>query len=266
MKINKTLVFYFYTFNGFEENTAIRMHLYYINKYSYVFDDAVFVIASDEMDEKLLNDTKIAILKNLHVNNVTFKCVENNEFCESAVLKNEILDKIEQLDGLVFFGHTKGITNFKKYPSEPIKAWIHSLWYYNLEHMFDVIDQLVYNSCNAFYGALLHDDTKRNMQDNFNTNKVWYCGTFYWINVGVLDRMLKERNNELDKRCSSRHMAEMFPGDICKRDRLKSYKNKYVETGTFNTYVSSIVDYADAFGDKEGFFKSFYEMQVALGF
>ena len=266
MGIKKTLVFYFYTFPQFFGNKAIRIHLYYINKYSHLFDDAVFVISSDKYDENLVKETKIAILENLHSRNATFKWVENDGLCESMAFKTEILDKLEQIDGLVFFGHTKGVTNFKKYPEESIKLWISGLWYYNLEHIDDVVDKLVYNSCNAFYGAFLHDDSKRNMQDNFNANKTWYCGTFYWINTVQLHNILKERNDPFDTKCGFRHFAEMFPGNICKRDRLKSYLGKYVETGTFNTYIGNLVDYTKNFGDVGEFSKEFCDMQKKLGF
>lgn len=263
MKLNKTLIFYFYTFPDFLENTAIKMHLYYLNKYSHIFDNAIFIISSKYFDENLLDETKISIIKNLHTNNVTFKTMIDDDFHESGMFKNEVIDKLDALDGLVFVGHTKGVTNFWGINDESIKLWISGLWYYNFEHFDSVVFDLVFNENKSMYGAFLHDCSNEKDSD-FNLNNCWYCGNFFWINVGKLKYDLGKKNDDMLTRCYSRFFYEKFPGEMYSIDKLGSFENRSAKPNQINAYLCNIDEVTYVYGDSENFRNQFYEMKNLL--
>jgi len=239
------------------------MHLWYLNKYSHIFDKAIFVISLKENDEELIIDTKINILKNLHVNDVEFKVIKDNDLHESGAFKTEVIDKLDSIDGLVFCAHTKGISNFGKYNEESIKLWISSLWYYNLEHVYDVVNELVYHERKALYGAYLLDDRIDKIV-KFNKNNCWYAGNFYWINAGKLKYDIDNINNSMLTRCYSKYFFEKFPGEVYNIEKLGSFENKSVRTSKFHTYFCKIEDVVNYFGDNEKFKEQFYFMKNEL--
>lgn len=211
--IKKRLVFYFYTFENFMDNRAIKIHLKCLKKYSNVFDNALFIISIDDVNNSpLIFETETELLK-LGFKDIRFKIHKNNGYCESQPFYEEIVRNLKYLDGLTFFGHTKGVTNYAKSDVniESIDAWLLGMYYLNLEFISEVEYRMTY-SVSRFFGAFLMDNTK-------STDVKWlYSGTFFWLNCQMI--YLDEITNkiEIPSYCHQRGFAESFSGMLYEWD------------------------------------------------
>ena len=152
--IKKRLIFYFHTFEGFLDNRAIQIHLRCLAYYCNVFDEALFIISVDDTkNDRLIYDTETALLK-CGFRNVQFKVHRNNPYCEAQPFFEEIVEKMNSLDGLTFFGHTKGEGNYnrKDANSEAVDAWILGLYYTNLSYLEEVENRLI-KDFSCLFGA-----------------------------------------------------------------------------------------------------------------
>lgn len=176
--MKKTLVFRFFVPSEYKENIAIRIHLECLRRYSHIFDSAIFSICFENNDMSRAAEVEKDIMDCGFVKDVRFVLEENSPFTESIAIKKYILDRLEELDGLVFFGHTKGVTNVRtfSYDVDSKLKWVYSLYFYNLEFIDDVERNLIYCTpyIATFYGAL------RTTMDE--CKHFHYPGTFYWIN------------------------------------------------------------------------------------
>ena len=203
----KKLVFHFYTFPNFKENEAIQIHLKCLKRYHTVFTEAVFVIAIDNInDHSLIRETQNAIL-DCGFETVNFIVKQNTHFREALTFYDEVVAKMEaNSDYYIFFGHTKGVTNFQRHPQshESLRQWIHALYFLSLnftaeaEHYLCSFDapffgSLVYLIQDApiaegekLYSRLL---LLNNMEDNYQG---FYSGTFFFINpAAIIARKIK---------------------------------------------------------------------------
>lgn len=206
----KKLVFHFYTFPNFKENEAIQIHLKCLKHYHSIFTDAVFVIAVDDInDHSLIRETQEALL-DCGFETVSFIVEQNTVFREAKTFYDEVVSKIETLDSLVFFGHTKGITNFKNFPGyhESIKQWIHGLYYLSLNFMGEATFYLL-DAEAPFFGGMLHLGKEEEPLG-------YYCGTFFWVNPNSI--VVRKTTNGTDYRpnLTGRVYAERYPMIISK--------------------------------------------------
>lgn len=176
--IKKTLVFRFFVPKEYKENIAIKMHFECLKRYSHIFDASIFSICFEDDDMSRAIEVEKDIMDCGFTKDVRFILEENHPLTESIAIKKYILDKLEDFDGLIFFGHTKGVTNVKTYSwdIESKLKWIYCLYFYCLEFMDDVITNLIYSYpyISTFYGPL------KSTTDDCKT--FYYPGTFYWIN------------------------------------------------------------------------------------
>ena len=218
--IKKRLVFYFYTFEDFLNNRAIKIHLKCLKHYAHVFDEALFIISVDEIDNsKLIFETESELLK-IGFKDVHFKVHKNNGYCEAQPFFEEIVSKLDNLDGLTFFGHTKGVTNYQKTDCclESIDAWLLGMYYLNLEFIDEMESSVCYN-INRCYGAFLTENKHSGGTD-------WlYAGTFYWLNCPSIYIDGQRGCVEIPKTFHQRGFAEDFPGLLYKLEELGSHGN-----------------------------------------
>ena len=254
--MKKNLVYYFYASKDFANDLSIREHLYYINRYSNIFDKSLFTIAVDDLDDnETISKAMIAIKQNYFgdKNGLSFKIIQNDpKMREVVTFKNDLLDKLKDFDGIVLFGHTKGTTNFKTFKKEPIMNWIAAMWFYSCEHIDDVEQKL---SESILYGPTLHDDNNKHKL-NFNKYNCWYCGTFYWINP---KKFLERFGNE-EFKVKDRWFAEKLPGNLLKVEELRSYNDKKILAEKFNIYTGDWSKVIVSFGDSEKYFEVFNNM------
>lgn len=206
MVIGKKLVFHFYVTEDWATNEVNKAHFLCLEYYSHIFTDALVCICTDKENEHLVPSVRAKFASILKCGSVTLKTVENSLYCEAATLKAEVVDKAADIEGLVFFGHNKGISKMSAldgYNMDSLLVWICAMYFYNLEFLDEVEHELCADFVKTFYGAFL-------MYADFinNASHTWYSGTFYWVNCGRLIKWGKT------PKIFDREYAEWLPGQV----------------------------------------------------
>lgn len=207
--MKKKLVFYFYIKDNNIESEIYRLHLYCLRHYAHVFDEMLFVLSLDDTNDIDLIRKWENVLMGLHTKGtISFEIMKNNTFRETDAFKRHIADRLGE-DDLVFFGHGKGLTNMERYDKDNIMKWVVGMYFYNLNFMDEVENELIANKYMS-YGAFL---SKCGNDDHINKFRWFYCGTFMWINSKALYNFVKGNGIELPK-YSDRYYDEEFLGNI----------------------------------------------------
>jgi hypothetical protein len=220
--LTKRLLFHFYAFDGMENNRAVKIHLKCLEHYRHVFTEATFIIAVNDITNlDIIKRAEKLIIGAGYTKNVTFKVVENTPYREADTLYNEAIMNRNKIDGLMFFGHLKGITNYEKYDdraldlkkdTDSIDSWIFGLYYFNLEFM----DEVVYNMTSSLvskdahpapmYGAFL---VTLDGEVTQHCNAL-YFGSFYWINFQLLRHIAGDEIPPI----STKYYSEILPKEV----------------------------------------------------
>ena len=234
-KIKKRLVFYFYAFENYKDNYANKLHLNCLKHYANIFDEVIFVISVDDLENKeLILDVELEIIK-CGFKDIRFKLHKNNAYREVPTFYDEIVERLDKLDGITFFGHNKGTTNVQKADAviKSIEAWILGMYYLNLEFISEVEEQLC-SDVPRFYGAFLLDARKWDI-----LNVCYYVGTFYWVNgpkiaVDILTKYVEPLDTY-----HHRGFAECFPGLLyrnCGLEIFGSHEHRFYTEGRMDSY------------------------------
>lgn len=236
-KLDKlTMVFSFFLTEDFENERYNKIHGYFIDKYSNIFDEVRINILVDDVDNTdLVNKCKKWFVDKIHCYDVVFKVRQNTYVCESAVFMEEIASKMDELYGLYFFGHNKGISIYKMYPEyeENLDVWVTGLWYLNLHFLTEVKQLLLFNT-GIMYGAFPTDDTNA---PTFEESEIHYAGTFYWINP--LQYTLRIGKNL--PLLTQRGFAESLPKYLPPQHK-KSHNMWYVNNIDFYTQIKLMIN------------------------
>jgi len=209
--IKLRLVYYFWIpKNGFNE--MHELHFKCLEKYSNLFDESIFFIAVDDIDNKdmlnIVKDTEKRLFNCGFIKNVTFNVIYNNEmYREGKIFKEEIVDKFRERDGLTFFAHTKGVSTYN-INIESNKLWVAAMYYFNLNFINDVIFYLNGTTINS-YGFFRCFDT----EFKHIKNRWMYCGTFMWLNCPKIYNYIIS-NNIIIPELYDKGYAEDFLGNI----------------------------------------------------
>lgn len=254
--IKRHLVFHFYVPKEYKGNVAIRMHLECLKMYSSLFDSAVFSLCFEDDDKSLAIEVEKDIMDCGFVKDVRFIIEDNTLLTESVTFKNHVIDHLDELDGMVFFGHTKGVTNVKNenYNIENIKKWIFSLYFYSFEFIDEAEKILFYPQPwqATFFGPL------KTTYDGGNT--FHYPGTFFWLNPSMLYNDIRSGFVEIPK-LANRTYAEDMPfiykeSDTCHRVACHNGLSSH-HLGLYNVNFDSVIRF---FGDYEYFMIKYNEI------
>lgn len=205
----KRLVFHFYFNKDYKKSPIIKLHLKLLSYYSHIFDQATFVLVPyDVNDIDTIKSMERDIL-DCGFMNVTFKIQENTIYRESLTFKEEIIDKMKDLDGITFFGHSKGIGNEMsgKYDMNNITTWVIALYYLSLNFMDEVENNMVgfYKKCYGPLRFVCENPFRKILHD-------WhYSGTFMWLNCQAIDNL--KRIDEYPQ-LADRFYSEDFLGTV----------------------------------------------------
>lgn len=205
----KRLIFHFYLPDNWRELQSIKIHLNCLKEFAFVFNEAVFVLSMDNIADK----ESILEIEHLLVEsgyrNVEFKVRKRTYLYESETLYNEIVKKLDRLDGLTFFGHSKGV--FEEINGNgcgaSLKAWICGLYYLSMSFV-DEAEIKLYTKKAISFGSYLTKDMSINNKGHWA-----YCGAFFWINAQKLQNKLIVEDISL-RLPSDMFFAECFLGDI----------------------------------------------------
>lgn len=213
--IFKRLIFAFYCSNNEEDKIVRDLHLKMLEKYINMFDDVIFcfIINNDE-DFGLVKEVEKTIIR-FRNKDISFKIYENTNYREALVYYNEIFLKMEELNGVTFFAHSKGWGNL--HTKEELVAFISAAYFFSLEDLNNVHRF-------PFYGSL---KMKNNSPSN-NTpikNEWFYVGTFFWGNYQLVYRDHKNRFPAF----SNRWFDECFPGNLYSFEECGSFNDEYID-------------------------------------
>jgi hypothetical protein len=235
------MVFSFFINKGWENHRLNRFHINLLKRYIGGFDEVIFCIIIDDInDHETILSFETAII-NLGVKNIQFKIYENTNFRESLVYKKEIVDKMSKLDGCTFFGHNKGISYIEQ--TEDMYKWVAALYYFNLE-----VGLINYNmNGDCFYGGLKcynirledYDENAAGVLPKYNW---FYCGTFFWGKYQEIYYLLKNMGREIPP-MMSRWFDEMFPGNILESKWGTSYGNVGADSAIIYSNGENIDNY-----------------------
>lgn len=214
--MKKRLVFYFYVGDedSWDNNEAYRLHLACLNYYSSVFDEAMIVISTDISDKNVIGNIKKAIIENIRIPSITVKIAESTPLRESKTFYDEVVNS--DYEGIIFFGHSKGVTNIvnPSYNHDNIVDWILGLYFLSLNYSEEAERCLSFSTSelnSPFFGSF----TCVNRDGSFYLPSV-YSGTFFWINMRAIRNRFNIEGKELPK-MATRMSSEEFPG-LCYKE------------------------------------------------
>ena len=235
--MNLRLVYYYWIPNDGGSN-IMNIHHNCLKYYKDIFDEAIFIISIDDLNDK----EKLKNTQNLFLSfgfkNIKFKIRQNDPMLrESIVFKEEIMDKLDEYDGLTFFAHSKGNTShdLELFDFRYISNWITQMYFFCLNDINDVKKCLTDEDYYLTYGGMLMD------VPNTASNKYnwYYPGNFYWINGKRLAKYIKDNNIKMPDLLSwstiqtdeyiKRFYAEDVFGSLFTSERAASSLKKYYE-------------------------------------
>jgi hypothetical protein len=233
--INKILVFNFYLTENWGELITNKIHLECLKKYSNCFDGALFFVVVDDINNnKLITNFKKYIINSISIVNISFVNKENDILREARNFYDEIALKLGSIEGLLFFGHNKGITNYNspKYDNDCVEKWITSMYYGCLSNNDELVDCL-YNKRKLTYGTLLNkmeddifstDEYREKINFWMGKRKYHYMGTFFWMNCQSINSFLLN-NNKVIPPLTDRWYAENFFSNLFDIEHCASFNN-----------------------------------------
>lgn len=232
----KRLVFHFFVPENWKELKVVRLHLNCLKHYSFIFDEALFVISVDDVNNNaLITEFEHTLLDLGFRKSIKFQVRQNTKFYESKTLNDEIIEKLDTLDGITFFGHSKGIGNemFNDLEWEQLKTWVAGLYFLSLEYYYEAENKL--------YGvkAITYGPFKTYWKDYDNVYHWVYSGTFFWVNTRRLYDKIQRENKKI-RFCNDRFFSELFLGDILPFDKQTSHSNivsSHNESYLYGEYV-----------------------------
>lgn len=241
--IKKTLCYYWYLDNDvYEFHDIYKFHVNCIKSWPKIFDEVIFILSVNDTTNTSFIEYWINKFNNAFDFHIKFIVVQNQIYCEGIHFYNIIFKDLQNIDGLVFWGHAK--RDFE-YDIDNIKTWIGLHHYINSTYHKDIEDKLLYDNC-LFGGTLLTSD------HSHRSFQIYYNGSFYWffpkkiykkynyiINelIYMYDNyILNKPANEIDLKydvyCNMYELSEIFPS-ICSGIDEKYY----IQNKIYNNYA-----------------------------
>ena len=209
-----------------------QIHFDCIRYYRHLFTDFQFILSRNPgVTDETVRMYQKEIIDIVDGRNVSFKITENdNNMGEALEFYNEVDQKMDDYDGLVFYAHGKGISRYY-YNIMRMRHWVLALYFLNLNYIDEVEDNLRYNKYYS-YGAFKTYAPDYNF---FEIKNHWYySGSFIWLNPGRISYDEHYMGKERPKPFSA-HYSEIYPGSFI--DFEKAYSHNGLYTKSMNYYV-----------------------------
>lgn len=257
--MKKRLIFNFYIDDGWKENHINKIHFFCLKHYSNIFTEIIFMVSLNNPDDvELIYGFEEYVLSLRLCTNIKFIIKPNHVFREAKNFYDEIVLKLKELDGLTFFAHNKGITNYvdDRYKKEDVEKWVTSMYFGCLDNPKEMEYVLTDDRCLS-YGTLLDILTYTEEENEvfFREMGVWlgkrkyfYMGTFFWLNCPSIYSYLKNSEMEIPP-LTDRWYAENFFANIIEPKFCGSYgyRMTYNHRGFGVRYMDEIIKFS--FGD-----------------
>ena len=244
-KIKMRLVFHFWIPSNRTNfyNELNELHLSCLERYSDRFNESVFVLSCDNENDTYVEYIKKRIMSYNLKGSIYIKVVQNDSVNrEGKTYNDEILHKLDKLDGLTFFGHNKGtsrvdsLINDENYVwYEELRMWVTFMYYMNLEPIKMVKSKLT-SPMGVCYGTML--SINNNPCYYFNDNNWCYMGAFHWLNTQKLYDLLGCNKKGYD----SSDAEQFLPTNLeYKCYRVHSYNNYFYVYDFNNLYANFFI-------------------------
>ena len=211
MKTKKRLVYHLYSYEGCFESKIYKIHLACLSYFAKIFDEAIFIITLDNVqDYNLIKYVEKTIIENIFIKDIKFIVKQNDNYHEASTFYEEIVKKLPKLDGITFFGHTKGAGNqfTLGMDMDQVNLWVIACYFFSLHFMDEVRDRIVRSPEGQTYGSL--KCAWKGIENKYD----WiYSGTFFWINCQRLYNYAQKNEIEIPE-INNRYYAETFCGNI----------------------------------------------------
>ena len=257
--IKKHLIFSFFIPNDYETNEAIKMHYACLWKYHHLFDSAEFFIRSTEESSVYVDSVKMTLTNIFKCKDLRLKEIENDCFNESRVVKDYLVDRLDQFeDTMVFVGHTKGTNDVARYggtgAGESFLKWIYGLYFYSLEFIEEAEKKLFtvfHGRYHTFFGSF---------PTTIDDSKCFLSGNFYWVNPMALNYDIKTGEIAIPNMWN-RMYAEDLP-TLYKRIIVNGAV--ICKTGGHNCIESKLWEYDFYDGDFDDIIKHYGEYEMFM--
>lgn len=215
-----------------------KIHFKCIEKYANIFTNVVFVLTVDEnIDNRIIQEYREKILKIGFNGDISIKIRKNDAYREARTFNDEIVQKLDELKGLTFFVHGKGISNIGRNDinENQIYDWVISSYFQMFDNFHDIVFKLINGNTGICYGSFLF-----NHEFCLTKNKWYYSGSFQCINTKKLCNYIKANNIHIPELCD-RAYAETFLGDIIEFStfRCRSFMDKYAISTPMTMYSNA---------------------------
>lgn len=179
--MNKTLVYFFYCRDDINEYKEVfDLHLELIKKNINIFNKYKFILAFNDLNNTSLIDFYKDYIYNYLIltNNYNFIICQNDPVNHEGIhFFKEIILKLDEYDGLLFFGHNKTDLHTNKLN---IYDWIIGTHFINFYDIQDIENKLLYDKYIA-YGPM--PICMHTTKDSFScANHVYmYPGNMFWF-------------------------------------------------------------------------------------
>lgn len=162
-------------------------------------------------------------LNNINILYCEDNCANTNQELSTAIHFKNYADSLEdENNDFILYFHTKGVSHYGGIHENPTRHWRMYMEYFMIKNWRDCITKLNqgYESCGTFAWDILKmqqwllsfSNQKTNLSLTPNTNRIFYPGTFYWLNTSLIKKIPIEYfypNSEY-----LRWSIEMLPGII----------------------------------------------------
>lgn len=211
--ISHRLIYAYYIGNEFSK--IHELHLKLLSIYINEFDNVDFILLFD--DENSIDETVSIIKSYINRQDINFITLQNNSmYREGIVYKSYVIDRLDEFEEneLVFFGHTKGVTNeLNKTYDANTRLWIELMYWGNLEKIYIVNNELLIND-NVCFGTIYNYD-----ESSLVKYKWQYTGSFQWINPKRLYNIVKD-DQKMYTDYNIKCIAEEFLGNNVDIDKV----------------------------------------------
>ena len=252
MEQKKRLIFYLYITDDFFERKTNLVTIECLRKYSHIFDFADFYLSIDDVNNyELINKVENLLINVGFKKNISFTIHQNDDYRESEVIKEELVDKLKDIDDLVFFAHGKGFTNLTMYDETSMLHWLVGCYYLSLEFADEAVALITGMNTFMSYGSFPLVMKQKELPDDYLTKDElylgrikygWcYSGTFFWVNPPRLVDHMAIFRQEVPK-MHDRYYSEKFLGNVMSFESNATGHNLRYLYHTNNMYNDGVAE------------------------
>ena len=204
-----------------------ELHLECLKNYNTRFNESIMVLSCDDLSDPYIEEFKRKIYDIGLTGDIHIKIVENNIIYREAITyNNEILFKMDELDGITFFAHNKGTSRYdmdNHDKEELLKQWIVFMYFMNLED-FNHVRHHLSTPVALCYGTMLYHNNDNTFY--FNKHNWAYLGSFQWLNTKKIFDYIGKKKTSYDPADAELYIPNYIPFNT---EMVRSYFTCYAE-------------------------------------